>query len=74
MVKPRPTDPADQTPLAVLDPSASRKSAAPHARQQPEPLAAVHVLHKAANVTSQSQHRALVRLFRPPSISLSFGL
>lgn len=72
MVKPRPADPPDQT-LTVLEPSASRKSAAPHARQQPDWLAAVHVLHKAANVTSQCQHRGLVRLFCPPNISMSFG-
>lgn len=52
MVGPGPTDPRDQ-----VEPSAGRKSAAPNARQESDPLAAVLVLHKAANVTSRRQHR-----------------
>lgn len=57
MVGPGPTDPRDQG-----EPSAGRKSAAPHARQESDPPAAVGVLHEAANVTSRRQHRGP----RPP--------
>lgn len=61
MVGPGPTDPRDQ-----VEPSAGRKSAAPHARQESDTLAAVHVLHKAANVTSRRQHRGPCPAFPCP--------